>query len=400
MQKKIMLLGGSSMQISPIKYAKNEGYYVITVDYLPDNPGHKLADEYHNISITDRAAVLIKARECEIDGIVAYGSDIAAPTAAYVAEELGLFGNPLKAVEILTHKGLFRNFLASNGFNCPKASSFNDYGEAENFLGDLVLPVFVKPVDSAGSKGVTRIESLEQLNAAYAHALEFSLCGQVVLEESIALAGYQVAGDGFVIDGELKFRCWANEHFEKKVNGLVPIGESFPAIHPTHLLDKAHTETQRLMDLLGIKGGAFNFDFVFTEDDELFFLELGPRNGGNLIPEVTRYATGVDMIKFTVDQALGLDCPDVEMTNCEGYWASYIIHSTKSGKLKGIEESDFIAKRIIEKNVITKTGDSVAPFINSNYGLGSMILKFDDQAQMLDVMDNMERYFYLEIDVS
>ena len=84
------MLGGSNFQVPSIITAKNEGHYVITCDYLPENPGHKYSDEYHNVSTTNFDAVLQLAEKLNIDGIVAYASDPAAPTAAYVAEKLGL----------------------------------------------------------------------------------------------------------------------------------------------------------------------------------------------------------------------------------------------------------------------------------------------------------------------
>ncbi len=60
--KKIMMLGANFFQMTAIKRAKELGYYVITVDYLPKNPGHKYADEYYNISTLDKEAVLNLAR--------------------------------------------------------------------------------------------------------------------------------------------------------------------------------------------------------------------------------------------------------------------------------------------------------------------------------------------------
>ena len=93
-RKRILFLGAAPSQIPPIEYAKSQGHYVITCDYLPENPGHKLADESHNVSTTDIEGVLALAEKLKIDGIVAYASDPAAPTAAYVAEKMGLIGNP------------------------------------------------------------------------------------------------------------------------------------------------------------------------------------------------------------------------------------------------------------------------------------------------------------------
>lgn len=88
--KRILLLGGSTQQIPAIEYARNQGYYTVLCDYLPDNPGQKYSDKFYRVSTTDKDAILKVAENENIDGIVAYASDPAAPTAAYVAEKLGL----------------------------------------------------------------------------------------------------------------------------------------------------------------------------------------------------------------------------------------------------------------------------------------------------------------------
>ncbi len=95
----ILLLGGSRQQVVAIEAAKRLGYRTVLCDYLPDNPGRLVADSFHLVSTTDRDAVLEVARAEGISGVLAYASDPAAATAAYVAQELGLPGNPLRSVE-------------------------------------------------------------------------------------------------------------------------------------------------------------------------------------------------------------------------------------------------------------------------------------------------------------
>jgi len=236
------------------------------------------------------------------------------------------------------------------------------------------------------------VHGIDGIAAAYAHALKYSQCGEVIVEEKIVRGGYQVAGDGFIVGGKLAFRCFANEHFDKLVNGLVPIGESFPAIHDSDLLDHAHSEYQRLLTLLDMRQGALNFDYVFTPEGKLYLLELGPRNGGNLIPDVTKLATGVDMIARTVDAAIGEGGGPLDLVPCDGYWSSYILHSTKSGKLRDIVFSEEIRARTVEKTVTATPGQCIEPFIGSDNGLGAMILRFESADEMLHMMDNMEQY--------
>ena len=115
--KKLLLLGGSAQQVIAIETAKKLGCYTVLCDYLTDNPGQYHADRFYLVSTTDKEAVLDVAKKEKIDGILAYASDPAAPTSAYVAEKLGLPGNPYDSVEILCNKDRFRKFLAENGFS-------------------------------------------------------------------------------------------------------------------------------------------------------------------------------------------------------------------------------------------------------------------------------------------
>ena len=391
-QKKIMFLGGSVFQLSAIRYAKARGHYVITCDYKSENPGHQYADEFYNISTTNQEAVLKLAENLHIDGIVAYASDPAAPTQAYVANKLGLPSNPYSSVNVLARKDLFRDFLKRHNFLVPESASFYQYEAAEKWAQNLNFPIIIKPVDSSGSKGVTKIQKIEDFNQAFNHALYFSREKKVIVEEFFMREGYQVAGDGFVVNGQLVFTCWANEHFDKLCNTLVPIGESFPSIMSDYTLKQAWSETQRLIDLLGINTGAFNFDFHYNAHGDFSFLELGPRNGGNLIPEVIKYATGVDLIRYTVDAALGFDCSDLTMVNTKGYYSSYMIHATENGSFEDIRYSNSIQKNILEKNIFVNQGDQVHKFNGSHHTLGTLILQFESQNEMLEKMDNMENY--------
>lgn len=391
MIKTILFLGASPTQIPPLRYAREQGHHVITCDNLPHNPGHALAHASYNVSTTDKEAVLELAQRLNIDAVVAYASDPAAPTAAYVAEKMGLPGNPYQSVLTLARKDLFRAFLKNHGFNVPQSQSFYDREQARCWLQEIGIPAFIKPVDSSGSKGVTCLTDLAKFDQAFDHALDWSREKMVVVESQIVRARYQVAGDGFMVGGQLVFRCWADEHFDKLCNGLVPIGQSFPTSHPKKWLQIAHEQSQRLLTLLGMKTGALNFDFVFSEKGDFYFLELGPRNGGCLIPEVIRHATGTDLTRYTVDAALGFPCTGLAMEICQGYWSSYMVHALEDGIFKEVKISERIKPKIIETNIFIKPGERVEKYLGSNGTLGTMILKFDSMAEMLDMMDNMER---------
>ena len=188
--KKLLLLGGARYLLPVIEEAHRLGIYVITCDYLPDNAAHKFSDEYRNVSITDRDAVLETALALGIDGIMSFACDPGVTTAAYVAEKMGLpFAGSYEAVSILQNKGRFRRFLAEHGFNVPWARSYTEADEALADAAAFRWPMIVKPVDSAGSKGVTRVDGPGELAAAIARAKEFSLCGGFIIEQFIQQQG-------------------------------------------------------------------------------------------------------------------------------------------------------------------------------------------------------------------
>jgi len=392
MKKRILMLGASHFQVPAIQYAKSAGHYVVTCDYLPGNPGHKYADECHNVSTTDQEKILKLARALKIDGIVAYASDPAAPSAAYVSEQLGLPGNPYRSVLTLARKDLFRKFLDEHGFATPASFSCRSLREARVKLKKLHWPVVVKPVDSSGSKGVTVAKHDSSFESAFEGALPFSREKLVIVEEYVDKAGFQIAGDGFVVNGELVFRLFANEHFNSTGNVLVPIGESFPSILEKERQQKVHDEIQRALSILGMRTGALNFDIRISHDGHIYLMEIGPRNGGNLIPQATCYATGFDMVKATVDAALGLPCTDFGVSPVEGWYATYIIHSKNDGIFKGIEFGPGLESRVLEREIWALPGDEVKGFDGSNCTLGTMILKFKSQVDMLDYMENMDQH--------
>lgn len=379
--KTVLFLGGARHQIPPIIYAREKGYRTICCDYTPDSPCFKLSDVGYIASTTDLKAILDISSKEKIDGIVAYASDPAAPTAAYVAEKLGLPGNPYDSVKILTQKHLYRDFLHQNGFHSPRTYRNGDF---------VNLPCVMKPVDSSGSKGVLILHDLSTFPESIKYCSSFSRSGFVIVEDYIKREGYQIAGDGFVIDGKLVFCGFAQEHFDPD-DGIVPVGESFPYCGET---SRIKDEVQRLINLLHIKNGALNFDIVL-KDDDVYLMEIGPRNGGCLIPEVIKYQCGVDMIAATVEAALGHKIFLGEPKH-KGFFSSYMIHSKHGGKFKELIIDQSI--NIREAFLWVNKGDDIPPYRNSSCTIGNMILEWENHKEMVSKMDDILEYVKVVIE--
>lgn len=398
MKKKIMLLGGNYFQMTATLAAKEQGYHVISVDYLPENPAHKYADEYYNVSTIDREAVLELAERLGIDGIVSYASDVSAPTAAYVAERMGLPTNPYESVVIMTHKDLFRKFMREHGFPMPKGAGFTDKAEALAFFGTLRKPVMVKPIDSSGSKGVSQVSTKEEFDEAWEEALSYSISKQIIVEEFINRVGYQIDGDGFVIDGKLRFWGICDQHHDFSCSDYTPSGLSFPPTQEERYQTMAREQIQSILEKLHMTMGAYNIEYIVGDDDQVYVLEIGPRNGGNLITDAIYAATGVNLAAYTVRQAVGDDCSMLEQTQPHSCCSSYIIHATQDGIYKGIEIDESIRQKIVQQAVLVQPGEPVKKFRNGGCGIGAMVLRFADTEEMCEIIDHMNDYIRVVVE--
>lgn len=386
-QKKILLLGGSAQQVVAIKTAKQLGYYTVLCDYLPDNPGQYVADKYYNASTTDVEAVYGIARLEQVDGILAYASDPAALPAAIVAERLGLPTNPVKSVEVLGLKYPWRQFLQKNGFACPKNYAFQPdtlLDEIKENAKDFAFPLVVKPTDSSGSKGVTKLDSWEGLKKAITWADSYSR-NKVLLVEEYIQRGFPsiVGGDIFVWDGKIVLYGEMECLRDTLRSPLIPIGKKKPLCVSKKQNANIHSELQRVVTALDIRFGELNIEIILDKDDNVHFLELGPRAGGNMIPIQLGDAFGIDLVKANVQAAMGekpdfLDKPVKALSGC---YMHYVLHSYEAGTFKGIAIDESISKNVYRQVIYKKEGDPVDVFDGAGKALGIVFLHFDNAEQ-------------------
>lgn len=389
--KKLMILGGSRYAIPVIDAAHKLGLYAITADYLPDNVAHKFSDQYVNVSIIEKEKVLKVAQELQIDGVVSFACDPGVVTAAYVAEKMGLpFQGSYKSTSILQDKGLFRKFLTENGFNVPHAKSYSDKNAPLADIDFFTWPVIVKPVDSAGSKGVTKVNKPEELPAAIDTALGGSHNGHFIIEDFLTFDGFHSSADPFTVDGKLVFSTYSDQLFDKEAdNPYTPALIIWPSSMKKANQDYLDKEIQRLMMLLGMKTGIYNIESCVGIDGKPYIMEVSPRGGGCKIAELQRLAFGVDLIENEVRAAVGMPLVDVRQTECDGHWCEFVIHARpgQSGVFKRMEiDEDIRSKYVKVVDMTTKEGDMVHPFTGANMSLGDMFLRFDSREEMDAVM--------------
>lgn len=399
--KKIMLLGGLRYLLPVIEAAHKQGYYVITVDYIPDNIAHKYSDEYHNVSIVDKEAILALARELQIDGIMSFAVDPGVVTAAYVQEQMGLpaFG-PYESVCILQNKDKFRNFLTQHGFNVPKAKGFSTVEEAMAETYWYPWPIIVKPTDAAGSKGVTKVDSLKDLKPALEYAFEHSISKRVIVEEFIEKQGCSSDTDSFSLDGELKFVSFSAQRFDDNaVNPYTPSAYSWPSTMTEEQEAELTSELQRLLKLLNMRTSIYNIETRIGTNGKPYIMEVSPRGGGNRLAEMLRFATGVDLITACVRAAVGDDVENVEQRPYCGHWAEVILHADRSGLFQKLHvDASAVGAEVIEEDLWVKPGDPIKGFEGANDAIGTLVLKFQSEKDLTKAL--LCQHTWLTITVS
>ena len=398
-QKKLMLLGGLRYLLPVIEAAHKQGYYVITADYLPNNIAHKYSDEYCNVSIIDKHAVLEKARELKIDGIMSFACDPGVISASYVQNEMGLpsFG-PYSSVEILQNKDKFRAFLAENGFNVPWAYGFANEKDAWESRYKFSYPLIVKPTDSAGSKGCTRVDDECDLITAIKYAFKYTISGHIIIEEFLEKKGCSSDTDSYVQDGELKFVSFCAQRFDvNATNPYTPAAYSWPSTFTPLEEEYLTNEIQRLITLLGMHTAVFNIETRVSPNNKPYIMELTPRGGGNRLCEMLRYATGVDMITAITRAMVGDNPGLIEQKPYNGHWAEIILHADTDGEFVGLKIDPSLPAEVVEEDLWVKPGDFVHSFEAANDAIGTLVLRFENTKDLENAITNQDKWLRVVI---
>lgn len=386
-----MLLGGLRYLLPVIESAHKLGLHVITCDYLPDNIAHKYSDEYHNVSIIDKEAVLHLARKLEIDGIMSFAVDPGVVTAAYVQEQMGLpaFG-PYESVCILQDKARFRDFLRKHHFNCPWSYGFDSVEAALAAAEQFTYPAIVKPTDAAGSKGVSRVDHYDQLLAALNHAMRFSMGGHIIVEEFLEKTGCSSDTDCFLVDGKLAFVSFSAQRFDLSAeNPYTPAGYSWPSTMGCEIEAYLSAELQRLMTLLNMRTSIFNVESRLAANGKAYIMEVTPRGGGNRLAEMLQMATGAPLIENAVRACVGMPLKEIPPCDYKGNWGEIILHAFQDGLFDSLYIQPEYEKYVVEIDLWVKKGDYVNAFRGANDAVGTLILNFETSPQVEDVIANV-----------
>ena len=255
----------------------------------------------------------------------------------------------------------------------------------------LSYPLMLKPTDSSGSKGVTRVDEpdVAMFERALAHAREYSRNGTLVLEEYIR-PGFPrvIGGDVFVVRGRVTFWGLMSCLRDESLGGLVPVGERYPSGLARTQEDAVRQQVQRLVSELGMEFGELNVEVIIDAGGTPHFLELGARAGGNMIPVQLSDISGIDLVEANVRFAMG-GTMDVDFGGGKAVTCSYVLHAPRDGLLDGVDVAPELLPQVYRTVAYVRPGGRVGRFDGADKAVGIMFLRFGSVGRMEDALDRM-----------
>ncbi len=397
-QKKILILGVGEAQRNLIQASLNQGYYVIVCDLREDREGAKLANKYYKVDYMDRKAVLEIAQRENIDGVIS-NSEPAMLNVAYIAEQLGLPGNSMESIETLLSKGKFRELQKKVGVYSPKHYVASSFDELVQYANKINYPVIIKPTESSGTRGTEKFNFFDEKEwkRAYEICHSFSRNGLVTLEEYVEMRSLTVNdADVFVIGDEIIWDGWLWENRSKDMP-MLPMTEVFPMALSKEKKDKIRDIVEKILRGSGVKLGEYNVETYDTLTDEIFVIEINPRQAGNHIPQLIEQHTGVDLTRLLVSTAVG-DMSYYEHLKTYQRENNFVTLQVVFSKRDGIFERLYISPKIEGYvkwiDITVKQGDMVERGINAEQAVAYVDLLFPDYETQHLFTDRIEKYIY------
>lgn len=304
-KKRLLLVGAGQEQISAIRAAQELGLFVIAVDGNPQAPGLRLADQGYCGDIQNSKFLAQLGRDEHVHGVFSHAVDLP-HVVADVAQQLGLPGLPPDVAMRATNKWQRYQCLESHGVPCPRFSLVQSEVEAHGVATEFGYPVVVKPLDSAGARGVCKVNNPGELEDAFQCALQFSNEPSVLLEEF--LRGAEISTESVIVDGQIITTGFADRNYiykERFAPYFIEDGHTIPSILSDAQQAQVIDVVERAIRALDLHWGVAKGDVIFVDSGAVIF-EMAPRtSGGRFCTDMVPLATGVHILPFLISMAVG-----------------------------------------------------------------------------------------------
>ncbi len=322
--KKLAIIGASYLQKPLVEKCKELGVYSICFAWEEGAVCKDLCDKFYPISTVDKDAILKVCQEEKIDGITTIASDVATLSVNYVAEKMGLIGNPDKSSQTATNKYLMRQCFMDHNVPSPKFCLSD--GIIPEASKKFTFPVIVKPTDRSGSRGVEKVERQEDLQEAITRACAESFQKKAVIEEFVE--GREISVESISFKG-IHYILQITDKVTTETPFFVELEHHQPSSLPDDIKAKVKGIVLKALDALHIQYGASHSELKITKNGDIRVIEIGARMGGDFIgSNLVQLSTGYDFLKGVIEVALGdFQEPILTENKCSGVF--FLCEETK-----------------------------------------------------------------------
>ena len=364
--KKLLLLGTSVGSVEIVKYAKEEGAYVIVTDYLPieKSAAKQYADETAMISTLDVDALCDFARQKNVDAVFCGVSEANLVSVNKISKALNLpcyFTE--EQWEFLENKEVFKALCEKHNVPVAKKYSISEsFSDTE--LDVIKYPVIVKPVDQSSAIGIHICYDKTELLEAYEDAIQKSYCGKALIEQYVV--GDEFSAAYTVINGEYRLSMMGDKYLNREQKGFIPLPEAYvyPSKHLKTYMEKINLNVIEMFKSFGLKNGTVFIQGVTNGSDWAVF-EAGLRMGGTALFRFIDEINNINILKLLVDyQILGkmdgdLNLEDPYLKGKRCCILSLLNGGGEIAEIKGFEESKKVPG-VVESVVRYKVGETIA----------------------------------------
>lgn len=382
--KRLLILGAGLWQVPYILRARALGVETWATDWSPTAVGRDAPHHFSPIDLRDRERTLEYAREARVDGVMT-AADIGVPTAAYVAERLGLPGPGPRLAEAATNKRVMRDRALAAGLECPAFRAVRSTGAARTFDGDL--PVIVKPTDSCSSRGVTFVDNAHAVGPAVEEALAASTgSGEALIEEF--LRGVEGSVEALVQDGVVTI-FGVCDKTKSPLPHRYDLELRYPGYYSADRCRAIEEFVLRLVRGFDIVDAMLHVEFLLDEHGTVYLLEFAIRGcGSKVVTHLLPRLTGVDVVRAIIRQALGLRTPIPKPETRDGALHFLMFPAGRVAAVHGVAEAQRLPG-VIDACVERAPGDTIGVIRDGRSRPGHVLVcgrsRDDVQAILRDV---------------
>ncbi|HSR67498.1 MAG TPA: ATP-grasp domain-containing protein [Acidobacteriota bacterium] len=398
--RSLLIVGGSYEQVPLIEKAARRGWRTVVMDFDRQAPGLAIADVPALESTRDVEAAVQLARRHKVRAILTSASESAVVTVAEAARRLGLPALPPSVARQCTDKSLMKQCFLKAGLPCADFRVVMETSEARRAAHEIGFPCIVKPCDGAGSRGVLRIDSPQEVEPAFASSLQVSRLGRCLVESY--LQGIEVSADLFLSGGRVEVLGIADKEKEEGGSGRANVAMNivYPPRFPPHETAQAADLVGRAARAAGIRDGPAHVELMRTAPGRFSVLEIGARGGGfHTFSKVMPAISGVDTLEALLQLALGRP-PQIAVKRRRAAVLRFLGSSGRSGRitrLTGLEQVRSLPG-VLEAGFLKKEGDLVQPVSKDGDRIAYWIVVGDDRDEVLSLSGRAKSLLSVDID--